>query len=86
MDTMYIFAAPSLVLGLLMILFNRWGGIAFCKLGRFVFYIFKPIPFIWNIVVEVYNPDKAPKRFVILGLVFVAQAGLLVLLGYFLAS
>ena len=86
MDTMYLIAAPSLVLGLLMIFFNRRGGIAFCKLGRFVFYIFKPIPLVWNIVAEVYNPIKAPKRFVILGSVFVVQAGLLVFIGSFLAS
>ncbi len=86
MNPLSIIAAISLIVGLLMIIFSRWGGIAFCKLGRIVFFIFKPIPWFWTVVTEVYNPNKAPKRFKILGVVFVAQAGLLAVLGSILVE
>ena len=81
MNPLSIIAVPSLVVGLLMIFFRQWGGVAFCRLGKFVFAIFKPIPWVWSIVSEVYDPIKAPKRFLFLGSVFVAQAGFLVFLG-----
>jgi hypothetical protein len=84
MNPLHLIAAISLLAGIAMILFSRRIGTVFCALGRFVFFIFKPIPWFWSLVTEVYDPAKAPKRFKILGAVFVAQAAVLVLLAFLL--
>jgi hypothetical protein len=86
MNPPYIVATVSLVAGVLMLLFSRGIGSGFCLLGKTVFVVFKPIAWFWNLVSEVYDPAKAPKRFRILGWVFLIQAVALYILGSVLSE
>jgi hypothetical protein len=63
-----------------MLLLRNPISVAFCRLGKFVYYIFRPIKPINALVNAVYDEKRAPRRFSLLGLVFVAQVVFILLL------
>lgn len=78
--------AGSILIGIIMVVLRHPIAIAFCRLGKFVFFIFRPIKPINALVNFVYDEKKGPSRFSLLGLVFVAQGAFLLLLLVFFST
>ena len=75
MNVFGFIGVASLTLGFLMFWFRDRASRVFCRLGKFVFYVFcwiKPVNALVNFV---YDEQKGPVRFGILGTIFIAQGG-----------
>ena len=82
---LYLFGSISLVSGILMICFHRSWGPAFCRLGRSSWRGYRG-PFRDRCMTEVnkaFDESKAPARFLMLGIVFVAQSPIIFLMACF---
>ena len=84
MNPLVFLGAGSVLVGLVMVILRRPVSTVFCRLGKFVFFIFRPIKPINDLVNFVYDETKAPRLFVLLGLVFLVQGFLLLILAFYL--
>jgi hypothetical protein len=76
-----IFSLISIVIGILMIFFNKAGGIAFCKIGKRV-HQNNPIKEMTPMMEKIYNEKDAPVKFKMLGIVFIIQGIFMFFMGY----
>lgn len=86
MHALVFLGAGSVLVGLVMVMLRHPVSTVFCRLGKFVFFIFRPIKPINDLVNFVYDEKKAPKIFILLGLVFLMQGVVVLLLAYYLSG
>ena len=82
---LYFIGAITLLVGLVMIGFRQVVGVAFCRMGRWIWAPFEDVPGLDAMIERVYDEQRAPRIFLMLGIVNVAQSPIFFVLGYLLA-
>ena len=72
MNEIQTFSGISILTGIIMVIFNKPVGIAFCKIGKHV-HQSNPIKEMRQLTDKIYDENKGPKNCLMLGIVFIIQ-------------